>query len=718
MKKTYSKKYLTIVFAIMALLFVTCVEDHILPKFGTIFITSNPEGARINLNGEFKGQTPLTITELLSDDYNINITLNEFNSFDTALSVSENQNYDFDIFLNEKNPKGNISISTSPDTANVFIQRDGADGGGTISFTGKTPFVKNNLERGTYNVVLKKELWADLTFKIDLAKNETVIKDTSMVIASTSGGLVLTSVPSNARIFLNGEDQNLFTPDTISPLDPDNYSVTLSFEEYEDTTFNVNVLQGPFTNKHVVLKGIFEISGSVNPINGGNVLGTGGYIEGQTATLTAIPNDGYDFINWMENTAVVSTNHIYSFTVTDHRLLLANFELRSYLISVSSNPENGGSVSGLREGGAYDHGEQVSLTATPSEGFSFINWTANGSEVSKENPFNFEAEANIDLVANFSTKTYSINASVNPSNSGSITGGGNYSHGNNVTLVATPNVEYIFVNWTEDGSAVSTNASYSFVASKNRILVANFVLKQYLISADVLPANAGSVDGVGFYNHGVTATLTANANNGFKFIEWTENGSFLSDDNPLQFEVGSQRSLVANYLVLGKISVNSDPSGADIFLDDEDISRNTPYTIENLEPGQYSVKLKLNDFADTTVIADVISGVTTNLGQIYLRDITPEVDLIITHDVNPGNGRITFYFDFNQAVITDSLYISTPESDGQSFQQRFIRNLTENQIADWSYAESIQGTWKFKVTGKKQDGRKFSFEVEKNYSVN
>jgi hypothetical protein len=42
------------------------------------------------------------------------------------------------------------------------------------------------------------------------------------------------------------------------------------------------------------------------------------------------------------------------------------------------------------------------------------------------------------------------------------------------TLTATPTTGNHFVNWTESGSEVSTNATYTFTASANRTLVANF----------------------------------------------------------------------------------------------------------------------------------------------------------------------------------------------------------------------------------------------------
>lgn len=70
--------------------------------------------------------------------------------------------------------------------------------------------------------------------------------------------------------------------------------------------------------------------------------------------------------------------------------------------------------------------------------------------------------------------TYTIATSSNPSNGGTTTGGGSYSSGNSVTVSATANIGFIFSNWTESGNIVSANSTYTFTASANRNLVAEF----------------------------------------------------------------------------------------------------------------------------------------------------------------------------------------------------------------------------------------------------
>ena len=78
-------------------------------------------------------------------------------------------------------------------------------------------------------------------------------------------------------------------------------------------------------------------------------------------------------------------------------------------------------------------------------------------------------------VAVFTTSGFEIIAVSNPADGGTITGTGIYNNGESCTLTALANEFYTFVNWTENGTQVSTSANYTFTVTNNRTLVANFV---------------------------------------------------------------------------------------------------------------------------------------------------------------------------------------------------------------------------------------------------
>ena len=70
----------------------------------------------------------------------------------------------------------------------------------------------------------------------------------------------------------------------------------------------------------------------------------------------------------------------------------------SYTIAATANVTEGGTVEGAD---VYYLGETCTLTATPAEGYQFVNWTENGEEVSTEATYTFEVDADRELIANF-----------------------------------------------------------------------------------------------------------------------------------------------------------------------------------------------------------------------------------------------------------------------------------------------------------------------------
>ena len=139
-------------------------------------------------------------------------------------------------------------------------------------------------------------------------------------------------------------------------------------------------------------------------------------------------------------------------------------------ITASASPVGGGLITG---GGGYSAGLTATLTAEAELGHEFVSWTEGGTVVSSSPSFSFVASANRTLVANF-TSIFAITTSSSPEYGGTTSGDGNYGNSANVTVGATASNGYGFVNWTEGGSVVTNAASYSFVATANRVLVANF----------------------------------------------------------------------------------------------------------------------------------------------------------------------------------------------------------------------------------------------------
>ena len=311
-------------------------------------------------------------------------------------------------------------------------------------------------------------------------------------------------------------------------------------------------------------KTFYQVTATCSPTEGGRVTGAGSYEENKYCTLNAISNQGYDFVNWTENGNPVSTNANYTFKVTQNRNLVAHFAKQKFTISLSASPSGGGTVSG---DGEYDYGQSCTVSATAASGYTFSKWTENGTQVSTNANYTFTVSSARTLVAHFTElqgDEYNVNVSANPSDGGTVTGGGVFQSGASCTVTATANMGYTFANWTENGSVVSSRASYTFTVNANRTLVANFTAQSYTISVSANPSAGGSATGGGTYHYGETCTVSATPNTGFTFVNWRENGSFVSSDAEYSFVVNGDRTLVAHFATQAPneytITVTSDPT--------------------------------------------------------------------------------------------------------------------------------------------------------------
>ncbi len=157
----------------------------------------------------------------------------------------------------------------------------------------------------------------------------------------------------------------------------------------------------------------------------------------------------------------------------------------------------------------------------------------------------FIATADRNLTANFQLNNYDIEIAAIPDTGGMVSGSWTYQHGQKVELSATPQTGFTFVNWTENDEVQSTEQSFSFIATAERSLTANFSSKQYEIHVDLSPASAASIAGSGNYLHGEMVHLSAEVASGFAFKHWEEDGEIVSMNNPYTFRAGKNRNLVA-----------------------------------------------------------------------------------------------------------------------------------------------------------------------------
>lgn len=392
------------------------------------------------------------------------------------------------------------------------------------------------------------EVYAQFEYKIpvtaDGAMNtQNVVLNNSVAIEIPAGvyDWCITNPSPNDRIWIASSNGNIGGRQNDYTFEPNKtYEFVVTLQGQNDAV-NVTITENLS----------YMIITSVVPANSGMVSGGGVYQQGSTCTLTASANSGYSFEKWTKDGVVVSTETPYSFTVTENASYVAHFTSApvSYTITTLSDPVEGGTTSG---GGTYNAYTACTIVATPNPGYEFVKWTKGQGDVSDEPVHAFVVTSNATYVAHFqpsASNSYSITVSADPNTGGAVSGGGVFNSGDICTLMATSFAGYSFENWTKNGATISTDATFSFVVVENAHYVAHFrqSVAGYTIAVSANPSFGGSVSGGGTFASGLNCTVLAEANEGYKFINWTEDGVIVYTNESYTFTVDRSRSLVANF---------------------------------------------------------------------------------------------------------------------------------------------------------------------------
>ncbi|MBO7133457.1 MAG: C10 family peptidase [Bacteroidales bacterium] len=519
-----------------------------------ITATANPSaGGSVTGAGTFQYGEQVTLTATANEGYNF------VNWTENGTAVSTDAEYSFtatanrNLVANFQINSYNISATANPVAGGTISGAGNYNHGQAVSLTA-TANIGYNFVNWTENGTVVS---TNTTYSFTATADRTLVANFEAIVYNISAS----ASPVEGGTVAGAGDYNYGQDVTLTATANTGYSFTNWTEDGSVVSSNANYTFTVSGNRTLVANfeiSTYTITASANPVAGGTVSGAGEYTHGQSVTLNATTNTGYNFVNWTENGSVVSTDAEYSFTAEADRTLVANFEAITYTISASANPVEGGTINGA---GDYTYGQNVTLNAVANAGYTFVNWTENGTEVSTDAEYSFSATTSRTLVANFQINTYTISVTANPAEYGTVNGGGNYTHGQTVTLNATANTDYSFVNWTENGNIVSTEAEYSFTATANRTLVANFATITYTITASANPTEGGTVNGSGNYASGQTVNLNAVANTGYNFTNWTENGSVVSTNAEYSFTAEADRTLTANFeLVNYTISAVANPA--------------------------------------------------------------------------------------------------------------------------------------------------------------
>lgn len=279
---------------------------------GSISIISAPMGADVQIDGEFRGRTPLTVSGLTAGRHQVALDLPGYVRHTTSVDIQTGVMTYIDPALTRSASVGYISVVSNPAGAFVYVDD---------TYRGVTP-VTVAVTTGTRRVELDRSGYADWSSSIQVTSGTTVYMNAVMqrLAASTTGGIAVSSVPAGAAVYLDGTHRGV-TP-TYGDLElPDvptgSHSLVLRLDGYDEYRITVQVSPDATVK---VQPGLVQSGGSA-----------------PTTTPTTITNRGAIEASSNPSGAKVSIDGLYKgttpFTITDvpagpHTLI---FTLEGYI---------------------------------------------------------------------------------------------------------------------------------------------------------------------------------------------------------------------------------------------------------------------------------------------------------------------------------------------------------------------------------------------------
>ncbi len=258
---------------------------------------------------------------------------------------------------------------------------------------------------------------------------------------------------------------------------------------------------------------------------GSDIAPTYKYIGIDSEISSEVPTKrGYRFVGWNtmpDGSGATTYQAGDAYTKDEGRTLYAQWEERPtvyYTVTVNSN--GNGTVSG---GGSYEEYTDAVITATPAEGYHFVQWDDGSTESTRT----VTVTGDKTYTATFAINTYLISFAGNGADGGTVPDAVSVNHGDTYLVPgntgALTKTGYDFDGWSlsMDGEAVTSLAN----VTSAQTLYARWKIKTYTVTFMSNGADGGAVPDAVSVNHGVTYALPDNpgalTKAGYIFSGWS-----------------------------------------------------------------------------------------------------------------------------------------------------------------------------------------------------
>jgi uncharacterized repeat protein (TIGR01451 family)/uncharacterized repeat protein (TIGR02543 family) len=389
------------------------------------------------------------------------------------------------------------------------------------------------------------------------------------------------------------------------------------------------------------------------------------YTYGEVVTLTATADAGWTFAGWSGDLSGSTTP--ITLTMIENKVVTATFTQDEYTLKTTA-VGNGWVITNPAKS-TYTYGEVVTLTAFALPGWTFSEWS--GDLSGSTTPVTVTITGNKSVTATFTQDEYTL--AVMTVGSGSVVSNpakSTYTYGEVVTLTATADPGWTFMGWSGDLSG--DDNPKAIVMTGNKAVTATFVEAYTLTVTTIGSGTVVTEPARSVYASGEVVTLTATANPGWTFTDWS--GDLIGSTTPVTLTMNRDKAVTATF--------TQDPYTLTVTspVDGQVLTASVISVIGQTNPGSM-LTVTVNTGDSETGMADPTDGTFTignidllvgsnvlivESGDAYGNLLSETLTVILTNDSTDLTNTLAITSPTNGQVLTTSVISVIGQTDPDS----------------------------------------------------
>ena len=323
------------------------------------------------------------------------------------------------------------------------------------------------------------------------------------------------------------------------------------------------------------------------------------------------------------------------------------YDRNEHTVSISNLTPTMGSVTGA---GSFKYGETVTLTATPGSNYKVDGWFINGSSVSTDTTYTFtmgDEDVSVEVEFGYQFVNYTVEHYQENLNN------------DDYTIVSSETETKSGAPYEMTTATAKSFTGFSAQTIEQQEINPNgeTVVKIYYkrirckINATVNVNGRGTTTGTGTYKYGQKVTLTASANDGYKFDGWADSVNGSTNNYSYSRQVTAEYNSKTYYAIFSPQSYNITINNSGISTSNIKLSGTTAGTNKGYYGYQYTVTVTYDGTDFVTIgVGDDVQFAKTYTFTMPAEAIT--IDVSVSPMVRQGN--VVYFGRYPQTLIPDT----------------------------------------------------------------